>query len=207
VHLRAGGRASASRSVEVDRNYVPLAAVHGGRNRLSFRAEEYDGLHIHALTILPDSGVSVTYTPPTNLSLGVVHRTPTGAKAMNAGETLHLELRVQNVGGCAARDTAVVAAYDPADYAPIGPARITLGSVTTPRIVRFDLRPRRAGMLPLAIAVASNANSPRVATKIPVHARPTRFARFRIPAASSLAVLAAVCWTPAAKRRRRSVTS
>lgn len=97
-------QATSSRTVQVDfKNYLQLAGVRPGTNRLTFRLERFGGVRVARLQIFSDSGLILTRRRPALLKLNPM----LSADDIRAGDTFELRFTVHNQGDRSARHVGV----------------------------------------------------------------------------------------------------
>jgi hypothetical protein len=175
-------------------NYAQLRSLHGGRNRLTFRVEQYGKLRIQRLTIAADSGVLSTTLPPPRLKLEVAdHVAPAD---LTPGHVIRLPFRLVNVGGCPARDVEIGVIRPRDAVQVVGRPTRRIGVLRREVAGTFAIRAVRSGTQRVLIGANSNANSPGVVVELPIRAHANRRGPLRALALASIvaAVLSTVLW-------------
>jgi len=147
-------------------NYAQFKSIHGGRNKLTFQVEEYDGVAVRKIRVFADSGVVVTSIPPGKLKLKVAPTSRHGA--VSQGKVLRLPFQLTNVGGCPARDVEIGVIYPHEAVEVVGPRTVKIGVLRREARGVFAFRFVRPGTHRLLIGVNSSANRPGVVIDVPV---------------------------------------
>jgi hypothetical protein len=183
-------------------NYVQLGSIRGGRNRLSFRLEQAGGLRLERVTVLADSGIVSTRSPPPKLTLELDQaRLP---DSFERGRPIALGLTLENAGGCPVRNVEVGAILPRGAVESIGPRVIEVGRVAHEAHIVLRLRPIRSGTHRILVAANSDANHPGVYVDLPVRAHGRRWPAV-VRAAGIVLLGAAVVLVALWRRARKKV--
>jgi hypothetical protein len=192
---RRDGRGAAGRPVLLRyANYAQLRSVHGGRNRMTFRVEQYGGIRLRHLTVRSDSGVLSTALAPPRLRLQASDRVR--SEQLAQGRLVRLPYRLVNAGGCPARDVEVGVIAHRGDVQVVGPATRRLDTVAGAVGGSFVVRPLRNGTHRVVLGANSNANSPGVIVELPIGAARGRRSLLGglVPASVAAALLCTALW-------------
>jgi hypothetical protein len=167
INGRERGRGRTGRPYELWlTNYAQFKSIHGGRNKLTFQVEEYEGVAVRELRVFRDSGVVVTSIPPGKLKLKVAPASRRGP--VSEGKVLRLPFQLTNVGGCPARDVEIGVIYPHETVEVVGPRTVKIGVLRREARGVFAFRFVRPGTHRLLIGVNSSANHPGVVIDVPV---------------------------------------